>query len=72
MRFLLNFLFYGILFYLIWMFFPEGFKTLVSWADQIVAFFQGLFHVAAEKVRGTPVETVKPAALLQGIVSYWF
>lgn len=42
MRFIINFLFFGILFYLIWMYFPDAFKTLVSWAEQIVVFFRDL------------------------------
>jgi hypothetical protein len=43
MRFIFNFFFFGILFYLIWMFFPDAFLTLISWADHIVAFFKDLF-----------------------------
>ena len=54
MRFILNFFFFGILFYLIWMFFPEAFKTLISWADEVVAFFKGLIQSAAEKARKPP------------------
>lgn len=42
MRFIFNFIFFGILFYLIWLVFPDAFKTLVSWADQIVAYFKEL------------------------------
>lgn len=43
MRFIFNFVFFGILFYLIWMFFPDAFLTLVSWADHVVAFVKDLF-----------------------------
>lgn len=43
MRFIFNFIFFGILFYLIWLFFPEAFSTLVSWANHVVAFFKDLF-----------------------------
>ncbi len=64
MRFILNFFFFGILFYLIWMFFPDSFKTLVSWADQVVAFFKSLISTAAEKVNHTPAETPAHAWLL--------
>lgn len=49
MRFILNFFFFGILFYLIWMFFPDAFMKLVSWADQIVVFFRDLFVGLWEK-----------------------
>jgi hypothetical protein len=42
MRFILNFFFFGILFYLIYLFFPDAFKTLVGWADQVYEFFKDL------------------------------
>jgi cytosine/uracil/thiamine/allantoin permease len=35
LRFLINFVIFGVLFYAIYSFFPETFKTLVSWADSI-------------------------------------
>lgn len=40
MRFIFNFIFFGILFYLIWLAFPDAFRTMVGWADQIVAYFR--------------------------------
>ena len=40
MRFILNFFFFGLLFYLIYLFFPEAFHTLVSWADRTVEFLK--------------------------------
>ena len=43
MRFIWNFFFFGILFYLIWVFFPDAFMTLVDWANHVVAFFKDLF-----------------------------
>lgn len=43
MRFIWNFFFFGILFYLIWAFFPDAFNTLVGWANHIVTFFRELF-----------------------------
>lgn len=51
MRFLLNFFFYGLLFYLIWMFFPDTFMTLVSWANHVVAFLRDLIMGITEKVQ---------------------
>lgn len=35
LRFLFNFVLFGVLFYAIYSFFPDAFKTLVSWADSI-------------------------------------
>jgi len=61
MRFILNFFFFGILFYLIWMFFPDAFLKLVSWADIVVAFFRDLITNAADKVNSKPAEHHEPA-----------
>lgn len=72
MRFILNFFFFGILFYLIWMFFPDAFKTLVSWADQVVAFFKGLIQTASDKVHNTDTSTPPPAqAWLIMLPCFW-
>lgn len=61
MRFILNFIFFGVLFYLIWLFFPDAFKTLVSWADQIVAFFKEVFNSFYDKVyHHTPTSPTSP------------
>lgn len=37
-RFVFNFIFFGILFYAIWLFFPDAFHTLVSWAGNVYTF----------------------------------
>lgn len=43
MRFILSFIFYGILFYLIYLVFPDTFFTLVSWADKFTEFVKELY-----------------------------
>lgn len=50
MRFILNFFLFGILFYLISMFFPEAFNTLVSWAAHVYGFFHDLVMQVVDKV----------------------
>lgn len=42
MRFILNFIFYGFLFYIIWLFFPDAFNKLVSWVTQAYEFLRDL------------------------------
>jgi len=42
MRFILNFIFFGILFYIIYLFFPDAFQTLVAWANKTYEFFRNL------------------------------
>ncbi len=41
-RFIFYFFFFGFLFYLIWIFFPEAFNTMLSWANRVYDFFHGL------------------------------
>ncbi len=43
MRFIFNFILFGIIFYLIYLFFPDVFATLVSWANKTVEFFKEVF-----------------------------
>jgi len=38
-RFIFNFIFFGVLFYAIAHFFPDAFQTLVGWAERIYTFF---------------------------------
>lgn len=40
MRFILNFFLFGFLFYLIYVFFPDAFNTLVSWANHVYEFIK--------------------------------
>ncbi|HEV8052594.1 MAG TPA: hypothetical protein VGP47_08865 [Parachlamydiaceae bacterium] len=61
MRFLLNFFFFGLLFYLIWMFFPDAFLTLVSWADHVVAFFKELIMGMSNKMHHQTPPNAAPA-----------
>jgi hypothetical protein len=61
MRFLWNFFFFGILFYLIWLVFPDTFMTLVSWANHVVDFFKDLFMGVADKVQHELPKAPAPA-----------
>ena len=50
MRFIFNFIFFGILFYIIYLFFPDAFQTLVSWVSQIYTFLRDLIMQLVNKV----------------------
>ena len=50
MRFILNFIFFGVLFYLIYLAFPDAFFTMVSWADKVAQFIHDLYMQLADKV----------------------
>lgn len=50
MRFILNFIFFGILFYVIYLYFPEAFHTLVSWAGAVVNFLKDIALLIWSKI----------------------
>ncbi|MBA3236977.1 MAG: hypothetical protein H0T62_01325 [Parachlamydiaceae bacterium] len=50
MKFIFNFIFFGILFFLIATYFPEPFQTLVSWAQSLVNFIKETFSLLMEKI----------------------
>jgi hypothetical protein len=57
MRFIFYFVFFGLLFYIIWMYFPEAFQTLVSWAAKLYNFLYNLVMGIVDHVNswaGTP------------------
>lgn len=67
MRFILNFIFYGILFYLIYLAFPEAFFTLVSWADKLAEVVKDLYLHFASQVqdwRGGQTSSTHPSQAL--------
>ena len=61
MRFILNFFFFGFIFYLIYVYFPEAFHTLVSWAQGVLNFLKELFVTIGEKItHAVPPSNVTP------------
>lgn len=57
MRFILNFFFYGLLFYLIYLFFPDAFHTLVSWANNVYDFLrEAVLSLTGKLSSPTPTE----------------
>lgn len=51
MRFILNFIFFGVLFYAIHVFSPDFFNTLVDWANAIYEFLREMFLRIYEKIQ---------------------
>ncbi len=60
MRFIFNFVFFGLLFFLIYRFLPDTFETLVSWADKIFDILRDLVMMAVEKVNALKNNTGNP------------
>jgi len=54
MRFILNFILFGVLFYIIFLAFPDAFFTMVGWANKIYEFLKGMYLQFSEKVHESP------------------
>lgn len=52
MRFIFNFIFFGVLFYAIYLAFPDAFFTMVGWANKIYEFLKDIFIQLADKIQG--------------------
>ena len=61
MRFIFNFFFFGILFYLIHIYFPDAFNTLVGWADKVFIFLRDLVISTWAKIQGTSTTAPAPS-----------
>lgn len=76
LRFLFNFIFFGLLFFIIWQFFPDFFQKLVAWATAVVQFIENLVTMLIEKVNSmsghpsTPPPE-KPAAPPSAANLFW-
>lgn len=65
MRFILNFIFFGILFYIIYLFFPDAFHTLVSWANNAYEYISDFFSGVSKKIqKGDHLTTLTPQQAL--------
>ena len=62
MRFILNFIFFGIIFFLIWHYMPETFQTLVSWMNKAFLFVQDLITWGIQKAGIGAGSTPPPAS----------
>lgn len=68
MRFILNFFIFGFIFYLIYIFFPEAFNTLVSWANSVYDFLSNLIRMAIDKMSPNR----PPSESSQQAMVHWF
>jgi len=50
MRFIFNFIFFGIIFYLIWRFFPVVIETFTSWLDVLYDYIRDVIMMAVDKI----------------------
>lgn len=59
MRFIFYFFFFGLLFYVIYLYFPEAFATLVSWAAKVYDFLHNLVVTVIDKINSMMTTTHK-------------
>lgn len=59
MRFIINFLIFGMIFFLIYRFFPEAFSTLVTWANAVYDAAAELIVWILDKIKGATQHTGK-------------
>jgi len=52
-RFIINFILFGLLFYILWRYAPDLFETLVSWVDALFEYLKEGAVWVFEKIRGT-------------------
>lgn len=60
MRLILGFIFFGLLFYGIYIYAPDTFQTLVSWAAKVFEFAQGVI----DNIKGKPAAPPPPPGTL--------
>lgn len=62
MRFIIGLIFFALLFYSIWYFFPETFQTLLQWTADVFNYLKGLVESLTHKTSGaSPIpETPSP------------
>lgn len=60
MRFILNFFFFGFIFYLIYLYFPEAFHTLATWAQAAFDFLRDAFNSISDRVGHGQVSSPPP------------
>ncbi|MCE5318759.1 MAG: hypothetical protein LLG04_15530 [Parachlamydia sp.] len=72
MRFIIGFIFFAILFYAIYVYFPDTFQTMVSWDKTIFDFLRELVNKLFHTVSAPPAAppATAPKALL--LLMQWF
>ena len=64
-RFILNFILFGLLFYALWLFVPDIFAKLTSWAGALFSYLEQLFNQFSGRLQHTqPAPTTTAPAIL--------
>ncbi len=72
MRFIFNFVLFGLIFYALWFFFPDAFAKLVHWAQAVFDFIKDTVASIIDKINQTksPKPPAEPAAIFVMIARY--
>lgn len=68
MRFILGFIFFGLLFYALYIYFPDAFQTLVSWAADIFNAIRNWIQQLSGKRQTAPSPTPQTLFILQEFI----
>lgn len=60
LKFILNFILFGVLFYAIYVAFPDAFHKMVGWADSIYELLRDLFTQLSNKLQDWGAQREKP------------
>lgn len=74
LRFILNFILFGVLFYAIYLAFPDAFFTMVGWANNIYELLKDLFMQLSDKLqeyRGSKTESQTPPQQALFLIPMW-
>lgn len=70
MRFILNFILFGIIFYAIWYFFPDAFMKMVSWAGAVFSYIRDVVESLIQKLsQNRPHPQTQTAEIISFIFS---
>lgn len=73
MRFIINFIVFGLIFYAIWYFFPDAFMKMVNGAGAVFGYLRDLVEVLIQKINEhRPHPSAAPTAALTYLFSSLF
>lgn len=73
LRFIINFILFGLLFYALWLFVPDVFSKLTGWAGALFNYIQELLNQLGGRLRTEPAQpSVTPAAPALLFLWNWF
>lgn len=70
-RFIVNFFLFGLLFYALYIFFPDAFAKMVGWVAAVFDYIRDIVNQIIEKINSTRSPTAPHAAFLLGFMNFF-